>query len=108
MFFVENNDITITKGDSGHFLVKLENGDGTEFVPSGSDVVRFSVKHKKEGYYPVILEKTGEKIVLDAKDTQNVKSGEYVYDIAVEKATGERYTAVEGKFIVRKAVHEFE
>lgn len=108
MFFVENNDITITKGDSGYFIVKLENGDGTEFVPSESDVIRFSVKRKKEGYYPVILEKTGDKIVFDAKDTENVKSGEYVYDIAVEKSTGERYTAIEGKFIVRKAVHEFE
>lgn len=107
MFCIENSDITMTKGDSGFFLVRLENADGSEFVPNEKDEVIFCVKRKKEKYCPVVLAKKGTKIVFEKEDTEKIPSGEYVYDIVVEKNTGERCTAVEGKFVVRKAVHEF-
>lgn len=108
MFCIENNDITMTKGDSGFFYVRLQNGDGSEFVPNEKDVVIFCVKRKKEKYCRVVLEKRGMKIILEKEDTETIPSGEYVYDVTVEKNTGERYTAIEGKFVIRKAVHDFE
>lgn len=108
MFLVEDNNITLTKGDSGSFFVKLINGDGTEYVPYVTDKITFSVKKKKESFCPVVIEKKGLEIILNAADTETIPSGEYVYDIVLERSTGERYTAVEGKFLVRKAVHEFE
>ncbi len=108
MFCIENNNITMTKGDSGFFEVKLENRDGSEFVPSETDAVMFCVKRKKEKFCPIVLKKRGTKIVLDTEDTQNIPSGEYVYDIVVERNTGERFTAVEGRMVIRKAVHDFE
>lgn len=108
MFVVENNDITMTKGDSGFFTVAFENGDGTEFVLGDGDEVIFSVKRKKEGFCPIVIEKRGEKIIFDREDTEDIASGEYVYDVMICRNTGERYTAIEGKFTLRKAVHNFE
>ncbi len=107
MFLVENNDITMTKGDSGFFTVRFENGDGTEYVPESGDEIIFTVKKKKESFCTVVLQKSGEKIFFEKEDTEKIPSGEYVYDIAVCRNTGERYTAVEGKFVLRKAVHDF-
>ena len=46
MFMVENNNITITKGDSGFFNISFENGDGTKYVPKPDDKIIFTVKRK--------------------------------------------------------------
>ncbi|MBQ7876595.1 MAG: hypothetical protein IJ316_04815 [Clostridia bacterium] len=108
MFMVENNNITMTKGDSGFFNVSFENGDGTEYVPKSGEEIIFTVKKKKEGFYDVVLEKSGKRIVFEKHDTEKIPSGEYVYDIMISKGSNERYTALEGKFVLRKAVHEFE
>lgn len=108
MFLVENNNITMTKGDSGFFTIAFENIDGSEFVPNVDDRVLFSVKKKKERFCPVVLTKAGQKIFFEKGDTEKIASGEYWYDVVIEKNTGERLTAIEGKFILRKAVHNFE
>ncbi len=108
MFYVENNDIILTKGDSGRLNVKLENKDGSEYIPKETDEIVFSVKRRKESFSDVVLEKRGTKIVFEAKDTEKIPSGEFFYDVYIKRSTGERYTAVEGKFIVRKAAHNFE
>lgn len=108
MFIIENNDITMTKGDSAFFTVTFENGDGTEYVPENGTTVLFTVKKKKERFCSPVIEKTGTKIVFNKADTEKIPSGEYVYDIVVLKSTNERCTAVEGRFTLRKAVHNFE
>lgn len=108
MFLVENNSITITKGDSGKINLKFKNRDGSEYVPKEADEIIFSVKKRKETFSDKILEKNGCKIIFDAEETEKIPSGEYVYDVVINKATGERYTAIEGCFTIRKAVHNFE
>ena len=108
MFLVENNNITMTKGDSSFFTVRLENGDKSEYIVADGDKITFTVKKKKESFCHVVLEKTGEVIVFEKGDTEKIPSGEYVYDITLEKGTNERCTVAEGKFILRKAVHNFE
>lgn len=108
MFFTENNDITMTKGDSGQINLKFKNKDGSEYVPTEADEVVFSVKRRKEGFAQIVLEKRGCELVFEAAETEKIPSGEYVYDVFIKRNTGERYTAIEGKFILRKAVHEFE
>lgn len=108
MFLVENNNITITKGDSGKVSLKFKNRDGSEYVPKETDKIIFSVKKRKEKFSDKVLEKSGCEIVFSAAETENIASGEYVYDVAINKVTGERYTAIEGKFTIRKAVHDFE
>ena len=108
MFFTENNDITMTKGDSGQINLKFKNKDGSEYVPTEADEVVFSVKRRKESFAQIVLEKRGCELVFEAAETEKIPSGEYVYDVFIKRNTGERYTAIEGEFILRKAVHEFE
>ena len=108
MFIVENNNITMTKGDSGYFVIKLENSDGTEFEPETGDEIVFSVKKRAETKENVVLRKTGTKIVFEAKDTQEVPSGEYVYDVYIKNGEDERQTVITGKYILKRAVHNFE
>lgn len=108
MFYVENNNITITKGDSANINLKFRNADGSEYVPAENDTVLFSVKRKKEAFCNILLEKRGTEICLEASETEKIPSGEYFYDVCILRSTGERFTAMEGKFKVRKAVHNFE
>ena len=108
MFLIEDNNITMTKGDSGFFTLKLYSGDKSEYVITQGDKITFTVKKNKESFCDVVLEKKGDKIVLEKQDTEKIPSGEYVYDITLEKGTSDRCTVAEGKFILRKAVHNFE
>ncbi len=108
MFCVQNNDIIITKGDSGRVNLRFKNKDGSEYAPKEADEIVFSVKNKWRSFSDIVLEKTGEEIAFDAKETEVLPAGEYLYDVVINKKTGERYTAIEGKLIIRKAVHKFE
>lgn len=108
MFLIENNDIVLTKGDSGRINLKFKNKDGSEYIPSEKDEIVFSVKKKKEGFSEIVLKKMGSEIVFGAEETEKIPSGEYFYDVFIQRSTKERYTAIEGKLIVRKAVHNFE
>ncbi len=108
MIFTENNDIIMTKGDSGQINLKFKNKDGSEYVPTEADEVVFSVKRSKESFAQIVLKKRGCELGFEAGETEKIPSGEYFYDVFIKRNTGERYTAIEGKFILRKAVHEFE
>ncbi len=107
MFLVENNNITMTKGDSGYFVIKLQNSDGTEFQAENGDEIVFSVK-KRAGNTATVIKKTGMEIIFEAGDTEKIPSGEYVYDVYIKNGKEERQTVIEGKYILRKAVHEFD
>lgn len=108
MFLVQNNNIIITKGDSGKVNLRFTNKDGSEYAPIESDEIVFSVKKKKDSFAEIVLEKCGCELVFDAQETEKIPSGEFFYDVHIKKSTGERYTAIEGKLIVRKVVHNFE
>ncbi|MBR5535946.1 MAG: hypothetical protein IKU60_04785 [Clostridia bacterium] len=108
MFFVEDNNITITKGDSGRVKLKFQNRDGSEYTPESGEEIVFSVKRKKESFSEVVLDKRGCEVVIDSGESEKLPSGEYWYDVCIKKGESERCTAIEGKFIVRKAVHNFE
>ena len=108
MFYTENNNIIMTKGDSGVINVHLKNKDGSEYILNDGDRVIFSLKKRKEAHLPILIQKEGIKIVFLKEDTEKIPSGNYVYDVVIEKTAGERYTAVCGDLEIRKAVHEFE
>ncbi len=107
MFYTENNNIVMTKGDSGKLNVKLVNKDGSEYTPKEGDKVLFSLKKQKDSYFPVVIEKEGTELVFKKEDTEHIPSGKYFYDVVILKPE-ERCTVIEGEFIIRKAVHEFE
>lgn len=105
---MENNDIMVTKGDHGRVVIKLFNGDGTEFVPDEGDCVVLSVKRKEKSFLPVILKKEGMEIFFLSEETERLQAGDYCYDVTVTRPSGERSTVIKGKFVVGKVAHGFE
>ena len=106
MFLVEEGNITITKGDSGVVVLNFQNADGSDYIPENDEII-FSVKRRKEQYEEIVLEKYGTRIQLESHDTQ-IPAGEYFYDVVIKRSTGEVFTPMEGKFTIRKAVHNYE
>ncbi len=104
MFIVKNNDITMTKGDYGVIDLKFQNRDGSDYIVEEDDEIVFSIKKEKERFYPLILEKKGERIVFESEETKNIPSGGYRYEVKIRKRSGIEYIALEGNFKVGKAV----
>ena len=44
MFKIENNKMSITRGDDAEFTVTLENPDGTPYSMEQGDILTFTVK----------------------------------------------------------------
>lgn len=99
MFKVENNAITITRGDSGIAEITLTTDEGEEYTPQEGDSIRFAVKSNR--FTPkmtefVDLEPLIEKNIpitdlnlrLVPNDTKNLPFGSYLYDLELTFADG--------------------
>ena len=105
MFAIKGNVITITRGDTGIFTLNVKQGEAD--YNYSNDTVLFTVKRNVKTE-EVLIQKTvqyGENIVIDPSDTQDLKYGEYVYDIQLTTAGGIVDTIITpSKFIVANEV----
>ena len=106
MFYLEGNEINITRGDTALIDFTLDNH---EFVDG--DVVYFSVKRSpKDNNYIINKEITnfdGNKAIisLDSNDTR-ISKGKYWYDIQCNLADGRVDTVInKERFIVLEDVN---
>ena len=84
MVHIENNVITITRGDTLDTNVSIKTADGEDYIPAEGDVIRFEAEDTK---------------LLDAR------SAPYVYDIQINMANGTVDTFIDrGKFYVTDEV----
>ena len=106
MLKIDNNEIYITRGDSGIIELALEK-DGEPYDYS-EDTVVFSVKRRPCDFNPVIQkEVVGNRIVLNPADTKSLPFGVYFYDVKVNTAGGDVITAiVPTNFTVGEEVHK--
>ncbi len=109
MYKIENNNITLTRGDSMIIQVSLLKDD-EPYVPAPGSSVRFAMKRKySDPDSEVVLVKT---IPIDTlllkfepEDTKPLPmKSKYVYDIQLTDETGFVDTFIEGKFIVGEEV----
>lgn len=92
MVLIEDNNITLTRGDT--LLVKIDifDEDGNEFTPEDTDVIRFAMK-KRYKDDTCLIKKTidNKSLTLEIKpeETKDLAFGkEYVYDIQLTRANG--------------------
>lgn len=104
MFYVNGNDIYITRGDTATFTLNLTQ-DGQPYDYS-DDTVVLTVRrnvHDSE----ILIQKTityGNNVAIDPADTQNLL-GVYWYDIQLTTAGGVVDTVIPpSKFVVRADV----
>ena len=98
MYKIEGFKITLTKGDSFYTTVGMKNRDtGQTYTPQEGDVVRFGMK-KNVRDVNCVIEKTIPNdtllLYLEPNDTQTLPTGNYVYDVELTYADGNKDTFI--------------
>lgn len=103
----ENNNITLTRGDSASISVALKNPDGTDYILQSGDELLFTVKYNCITE-DIIIQKdisTDGIINLVPSDTAALLYDIYFYDVQLTKANGDVNTVIPPRdFIVAKEV----
>lgn len=105
MFKIIDNEITITKGDSGSFTIRAMNPDDSEYEWKDGDRLIFSLRERglRKG---VILEKEGRYIELYPEETRKMKCGRYLYDVVLYTVGGDVATIIPPTlFEVKEKMH---
>lgn len=95
MFRIENNVITITRGDTASFSVTIKQSDGTTYDYS-NDTVLFTVK-QNICTTEKLLQKTvvyGEDVVLLPSDTEGLPYGDFWFDVQLTGGAGTVQTVI--------------
>lgn len=89
MFKVDNNNISMIRGDSGVFTISITDTDGSPVELTGGDVLTFTLRRAARNP-AIVLQKIIADGELDIKpaDTEGLTFGAYVYDIELKRADG--------------------
>lgn len=100
MFYIEENNIFISKGD--HAVLDIEIlKDGEPYEMRTGEEIYFSVKAALDYNYTLFSKSNTEpQIEFFAADTNPLSCCEFDYSIALEKANGDRDTFLTGKFTI--------
>lgn len=110
MYSVEDNVITMVRGDTVRQIIKIYYPDGTEYRVHPGDVIRFAVKRKYRDAVPLILKTIDNSTLMlqiDPEDTKTFrqgKRGQYVYDIQITQEDGTVDTFIRGSIKILEEV----
>lgn len=91
MVRVNGTTITMTRGDTLAVQIGINNADGTPYVPSQGDAVRFALKKDYSDKTPLIMKTIDNEdlcLTLVPNDTKKLAFGDYVYDIELTQEDG--------------------
>ena len=116
MYKVEGTTIYLTRGDSLFLQLSLRK-QRAPYTPAASDIITFALKRNalnpnRTDFVDTtpIIQKTipNDTLLLHLapEDTQSLGFGEYVYDIELEDANGDKDTFIaDAKFVLTREVH---
>lgn len=107
----ENNNITLTRGDSASISVSLKNPDGTDYNLQSGDMLMFTVKHNCITEDIIIQKDISSDCIINLipTDTNTLLYGVYFYDVQLTKANGAVNTVIPPRdFILDKEVTFYE
>lgn len=87
MFKIVNNIISLTRGDTANFTVRIKDADGNDYDYS-DDLVLFTIKpnvYTKEFVCQKVVH-YGEDVVIEHDDTASIPYGTYYYDVQISNA----------------------
>lgn len=110
MFYTDsNNNIYLTRGDTGIFTVALTDGDGQPYIPEAGDTIRFAMAKKFGAGADVLLNKPFPAdtltLEIEPEDTKSLPFGEYVYDIELTDGDGHVSTVIIAKIKLTNEVY---
>ena len=106
----EDNNITLTRGDSFYATVSIKDKDtGEEYIPVEGDKVRFALKRRYGDKQPLILKDIPIDTLLlyiEPVDTKPLSFDDYCYDIELTTSEGDVDTFIwEKRFTIAKEVY---
>jgi len=115
MYTIENNNISLTRGDTLIVQINIKQ-DGSDYIPDSGDIIYFALKHntmdsKRERYLdkePLILKMIPNDTLilrLESVETKNLAFGRYVYEIELTKEDGTVDTFISGIFTLTPEVN---
>lgn len=103
----ENNNITLTRGDSASIAVGLKNPDGSDYTLQSGDVLMFTVKYNCITEDVIIQKDISSDGIINLlpADTAALLYDVYFYDVQLTRANGAVNTVIPPRdFIVAKEV----
>ena len=107
LYIDEDQNITLTRGDTGIFNISLQNQDGEDYTPQTGDSLRFALSEGFGKDALVIKDIPIDTCVLEIEpnDTKDLKFKKYKYDIQFTSSQGKVSTIILGDFIVDNEVY---
>lgn len=89
MFRVNDNKISLIRGDSGQFSITVTDMNGKEVALNDDDVLTFTVRRTVRNPN-IVLQKiiTGGELTINPSDTEGLTFGAYIYDVELKRADG--------------------
>lgn len=89
MFTVNNNNISLIRGDSGAFTISIADTNGSPVALTDGDVLTFTLRRTPRSP-TIVLQKiiAGGELDIKPADTEGLTFGAYVYDIELKRADG--------------------
>lgn len=107
LYIDEDQNITLTRGDTGFFNISLKDKDGKAYTPQVGDSLRFALGKSwgKDTIFtkPIPLDTC--VLEIEPEDTKNLEFKKYKYDVEFTDAAGHVSTVILGEFIVDKEVY---
>ncbi len=91
MFSVNNNNISLIRGDSGVFELAVQDTDGNAVELDAEDVLTFTVRRVAASPIVVIrkqIDIADMQINLEPADTEGLRFSAYVYDVELKRSDG--------------------
>lgn len=106
LYIDEDQNITLTRGDTGIFNISLQSQDGQAYVPQVGDTLRFALSEGFGKEALVIKNIPIETCILEIEpnDTKDLKFKKYKYDVQFTSTQGRVSTIILGDFIVDNEV----
>lgn len=87
MFQIEDNSISLTRGDSARIDITVVDAEGEEYELQEGDVLLFTVKSSVNDK-DILIQKSGAIVNLLPADTEDLEYGKYVYDVQLTLLDG--------------------
>nr|DAW29654.1 MAG TPA: hypothetical protein [Caudoviricetes sp.] len=89
MFKVDDNNISMIRGDSGVFTITITDTNGSPVELTEGDVLTFTLRRTPRSP-TIVLQKTitDGTLTINPSDTQDMPFGSYVYDVELKRADG--------------------
>lgn len=105
-----DNNICLTRGDTGIFTVTLLQENGEEYEPQEGSSMRFALSKKygsTSGECLIVkdIPTSTMTLELEPEDTKSLPFGDYLYDIEFTDYLGRVSTVIMAKFKITKEVY---